>query len=271
MQTKKPSIAWTPAIFIVITHFLALLGIFTFSINALILCIALYLITGGLGITLCFHRLLTHRSFQVPKWFEYFLAVLGTLALQGGPITWVGIHRFHHLYSDTNEDPHSPKRGFWWSHMEWTLRKVGCTYSEQYKKLISDLTKDKVFIFLDDYPILWTILLGLFLYFWGGWAFVIWGIFVRLVLTWHCTWLVNSACHIWGYQTYITKDNSKNNWWVALLSFGEGWHHNHHKYPNSARHGLQWWELDMTYLTIKILKFLGIAKNLRSVKASTQQ
>ena len=265
-KSTKPPISWVSASFIIGIHLIALLGFFTFNWSALTLCIFLYWITGGLGITLGFHRLLTHRSFQVPKWLEYFLALCGTLALQSGPITWVATHRHHHKTSDTYLDPHSPTKGFWWSHMEWTLRDVWFMPKLEYSTLISDLSNDKFYQFLNKNVLLPSFILSTLLYLLGGWSFVIWGIFVRLVLTWHCTWLVNSAAHIWGYRTYDTDDNSKNNWWVALLTFGEGWHNNHHKFQSSARHGIKWWEFDLTYLTISFLGLFKIAKSIKIIK-----
>lgn len=262
-MSPKPPISWTPTIFIVGVHLLALLGFFTFTWKALLICLFLHWVTGGLGITLCFHRLLTHRSFQIPKWLEYILAVFGCLALQSGPITWVATHRFHHKTSDLMIDPHTPRRGFFWSHMEWTFRDVWFIPKTEYDKLISDLSGDKFYQFLNKNHLLETWILSFILYFLGGWSFVVWGIFVRLVLTWHCTWLVNSAAHVWGYRNYNTSDNSKNNWIVALLTFGEGWHNNHHAFQSSSRHGLKWWEFDITYLTVKFLEKIGLAKNLK--------
>lgn len=260
IKTKK-RILWPAALFIIGVHIVALAGFFTFSWQALALCIVLHWITGGLGITMTYHRLLTHRSFQVPKPIEYLLTIIASLACQGGPISWVGVHRLHHAKSDIPGDPHTPHDGFFWSHMGWVIHKNKAidTY-EAYSKFAPDLAKDPIHCFLDRSFIIWTILLAAGLYVWGGWSFVVWGIFVRLVLVYHSTWFVNSATHVWGYQTYKTEDDSTNLWWVALLSYGEGWHNNHHAFPTSARHGLNWWEFDSTYMAIKFLELLGIAK-----------
>ena len=230
----------------------------------MILCLALHWITGGLGITLGFHRLLTHRSFKVPKALEYLLAIIGSLACQGGPIKWVVAHRLHHAYSDQEEDPHTPLKSFFWAHMGWCLyQNKSIDDPREYPKFAPDLTQDRMMVFIDRVHILWTLIFAASLYLWGGWPFVVWGIFVRLVLVYHATWLVNSAAHVWGYQTYHSKDQSKNLWWVALMTFGEGWHNNHHAFQFSARHGLQWWEFDLTYLTIRILKLFGLAKDVK--------
>ena len=259
--TRKPTaFDWPVALFMVGVHLVALLGFFTFSWKALGVCLLLHWITGGLGITLCYHRLLTHRSFQTPKWMEYFLSILGSLACQGGPLTWVAVHRMHHAQSDQPLDPHSPRHGFFWAHMGWCLHAVtGVATSEEKTKLAPDLAKDPVHAWLDKVQLIWSAPLAWGLYALGGWPFVIWGIFVRLVTVYHTTWAVNSAAHVWGYKNYKSDDDSTNLWWVALATFGEGWHNNHHAFQFSARHGLKWWELDATYLTIQLLEKLGIA------------
>lgn len=259
---------WIAAIFIITAHLIALAGLFTFSWQALFLCLALHWVTGGLGITLGFHRLLTHRSFKVPRLVEYFFALCGSLACQGGPITWVTTHRVHHSYSDQDRDPHSPLVSFFWAHMGWCLKgNLACDDKKVQARVAPDLVQNPFYRFMENSYILWTILLGIGLYALGGWPFVTWGIFVRLVLVYHCTWFVNSATHVWGYQTYQSDDKSTNLWWVALLTYGEGWHNNHHAFQYSARHGLQWWEFDSTYLMIKFLEFMRLAK---AVKLPTQ-
>ena len=261
----KLPIDWPPAIFIAAMHILAIGALFTFSWKALILCVVLHWITGGVGITLAYHRLLTHRSFRVPKFLEYFLSIIACLACQGGPITWVAAHRLHHAYSDKPGDPHSPRQGgFLWAHMEWCMRGIkSCHTFEEKAKLAPDLTKDPVYRFLDNTHIIWTVLLAAGLYMWGGISFVLWGVCLRLVLVYHATWFVNSAAHIWGYKTYDSSDDSTNLWWVALMTYGEGWHNNHHAFQTSARHGLKWWEFDTTYLMIQCLKFLGLAQDIK--------
>lgn len=224
-------------------------------------------VTGGLGVTLGFHRLLTHRSLQVPKGIEYVLTVLGVLALQGGPIDWVATHRRHHTYSDRAGDPHGMDRGFWWAHVGWLfLPNPGRPTIEERRRLAADLAADPFYRFMEKTALLWQLALGMLLFALGGWSWVVWGIFVRLVVTYHITWFVNSASHWTGYRTFRTGDRSTNNWWVALLAWGEGWHNNHHAFPSSARHGMRWFELDLTWLTIRALQIVGIA---RSVKLPT--
>lgn len=232
-----------------------------FSWAAIGLTIFLHWVTGGLGITLGFHRLVTHRSFQTPKWLEYFLVFCGSLACQGGPIEWIGLHRHHHAYSDHEVDHHSSTRGFWWSHMGWMFYEVPA--KKELDRFTKDIAGDPVYQFLEKYFLPVQISLAAVLFALGGWSFVVWGIFVRLVLVYHCTWFVNSATHKFGYRTYDAGDRSTNCWWVALLTYGEGWHNNHHAYQYSARHGLRWWEIDMTWMTIKLLKALGLADKIK--------
>ena len=236
----------------------------TFSWAALGLAIALHWITGGLGITLGFHRLIAHRSFKTPKWLEYTLATLGSLTAEGSPIDWVGMHRIHHKFSDTSDDPHDSNKGFWWSHMGWLM--YAPPPQEQIRRFTGDLNGDPYYEFMQKFFLLPQFVLGVGLYLWGGWSFVVWGVFVRLVMVYHSTWLVNSATHKFGYRNFDSDDKSKNCWWVALMAYGEGWHNNHHAFPHSARHGLRWWEIDATWMAVKVLETLGLATQIRTAK-----
>lgn len=261
--SNRPPLAWSIIIYMATIHFVALFALFpsNFSWGAIGVAFILYWITAGWGITLGFHRLATHRSFDTPKLVEYFFIFCGALACQGGPIDWVGLHRIHHKYSDTEPDPHDSNRGFWWSHLGWML--IQNPANNDIPRYTKDIADDPFYQFCQKFFIPLQGVLGIILYLWGGWSFVIWGIFVRLVVVFHCTWFVNSATHKFGYKSHESNDNSKNCWWVALLTFGEGWHNNHHAFQYSARHGLQWWEFDTTWLTIKLLEILGLAKNLK--------
>jgi sn-1 stearoyl-lipid 9-desaturase len=256
---------WSVILYMIFLHIGALFAIFpsNFSWSAVILALFLHWVTGGLGITLGWHRLATHHSFQVPRWLEYFLVFCGTLACQGGVINWVGMHRIHHLHSDQKLDPHNSTVGFWWSHMDWMLHKAPA--DKDLPRFTKDIQNDLVYSFFDKYFIPIQIVFGLIVYILFGWPSVIWGIFVRIVVVFHCTWLTNSATHKFGYRSYETSDRSKNCWWVALLTYGEGWHNNHHAYPYSARHGMRWWEIDLTWLSIKLLKTLGLASKIKLV------
>ena len=258
---------WTNVSFITSVHFLALLGFVTFSWSALAVAAGLWWITGSLGIGLGFHRYLTHKGFRTHRWIERFLAICGTLAVQGGPITWVSDHRLHHAHSDRDLDPHNSKRGFWWAHMGWIFYRDPANKSEDGRRLAREIGNDPWMRFLDRRFIHLQVVLGLLLLLWGGWSFLIWGIFVRLVFGWHCTWLVNSAAHKFGYQSYESRDESRNCWWVALLAWGEGWHNNHHAHPSAARHGLARYEIDFNWWGIRFLQLLGLAKNIKLVSS----
>jgi fatty-acid desaturase len=261
--STKPQINWVNTLFFIGLHIGALFAFLpsNFSWKALGVALFLYWVSGGLGITLGFHRLVTHRSFQTPKWLEYFLVFCGTLACQGGPIEWVGTHRIHHLHSDTEKDPHDSNKGFLWSHIGWLI--YHSPAHEQIPRFTKDIAEDPVYQFLQKNFIFIQLALGVVLLLLGGWSFVVWGIFARIVWVYHCTWLVNSATHKFGYRTYESGDRSTNCWWVAILVFGEGWHNNHHAFQYSARHGLQWWEIDTTWMTIQFLQLLGLATNVK--------
>ena len=226
---------------------------------------ALYCVAGGLGINMGYHRLHTHRAFKTSRWFEYFLALCGTLTLQGGPIFWVATHRLHHQHSDQLEDPHSPRVSGFWAHFGWILH--GDTLhsdTDRMARYAPDLGKNPFYRRLTTYHWAPLTVLGLVLLAIGGWGLVNWAIFLRVVVGLHATWLVNSACHMWGGRRFDTRDDSRNLWWVALLTFGEGWHNNHHAYPTSARHGLAWYEFDPTWLLLKGLEGVGLVWDVRT-------
>jgi stearoyl-CoA desaturase (delta-9 desaturase) len=250
-------------------HLGAIAALFFFSWPVLAATIFLYWMTTGLGISMGYHRLHTHRSYKVPLGLEYFFAVCGTLTLEGGPISWVATHRIHHQNSDLPGDPHSPNEGGWWAHAGWLLTgESNHNNTRVMSKYAPDLAKDRFYVWLNNYHFIPTLVLAAVLLALGGLPLLLWGIFVRVVFGLHATWLVNSATHMWGGRRFATRDNSRNNWWVALMTFGEGWHNNHHAHPTSARHGLAWYEFDPSWILIKILKFLGIAKSVSVAKVT---
>jgi sn-2 palmitoyl-lipid 9-desaturase len=261
-RSPVPALDLTSLLFFVFFHGVALLSPGFFSWQALGITLFFHWFFGSVGICLGYHRLLTHRSFQVPKLLEYAIATIGALALQGGPIFWVAGHRQHHLHTeDVDLDPYSAKRGFWWSHMLWLIYPQNGFFDyDTYKKFAPDLAKDGYYRWLNKYFLLLQIPVGLLLYAVGGWSFVIYGVFLRAVLLWHSTWLINSASHMWGDRSFEVEDNSRNLWWAALLTYGEGWHNNHHAYPNVAKAGWKWWEIDPTWWVIQGLKSVGLAK-----------
>jgi len=241
----------------------ALLPIF-FSWQAVAVAAVIAYLTGALGVTLNYHRTLTHRSLRLLRPVEYVTALLGELAFQGSPIDWVATHRIHHANSDHDGDPHTVTRGVSWAHFLWLFRTNPAMPNEAEKaRTVPDLYNNRFYRALRVLNIPLQALLAVALFAWGGWSFVVWGVFARLVFTYHTTWFVNSAAHSAGYRTYKTGDRSTNSWWVALLSFGEGWHNNHHAFPYSARHGMAWWEIDVTWWTVQVLRALKLADKVR--------
>ncbi len=256
-------ISWGSVTFILGFHGLALLAPWFFSWSALALTIGLHWLIGSLGICLGYHRLLSHRSLKVPKGLERLLVTLGALALQGGPIFWVSGHRRHHAYTeDPDQDPHSSAQGFWWSHIVWLFFKRPTFFDyAQYKRYARDIDRDPYYRWLDRYFLIPQALLGIVLFIGGGWSFVIYGIFVRSVVLWHSTWLINSFTHLKGYRNFETDNESRNLWWAALITYGEGWHNNHHAQPRVAKAGIKRWEIDMTWWVIQVLEASGLAQN----------
>ncbi len=253
-----------------ILHAGALAALFVWNWKSVLVAVFLYWVAGSLGIGMGYHRLVTHRGFKTPKALEYFLILCGTLALQDGPIDWVATHRIHHAHTDLEGDPHSPRDGRWWSHMGWILR----GRAQQHETAVlaryaPDLMNDRFYVWLNHFYFVPSIGLGILLFVLGGWPMLLWGFFMRVTLGLQATWLVNSATHIWGTRRFSTHDDSTNNWWVALLTFGEGWHNNHHAHPSAARHGLAWYELDLNWWGIRTLELLGLAKSVKLARLIT--
>ena len=284
-------IDWPYASTVVVFHLIALLSFVPlfFSWTGVILCAVSGFLLGLLGINLCFHRLLTHRGLKCPKWFEHALAVLGVCCVQDTPMRWVAIHRRHHHHADAPPDPHSPLVNFFWGHVGWLLVKNRehdrLRLFDRYAK---DLMRDPFYVKLERnynyYKIVFASFLVVFVI--GvatevlmggtlmdavqfGLSLLVWGVFLRTVLVWHQTWAVNSISHLWGYRNYPTDEGSRNNVFVGILSNGEGWHNNHHAYPRAAKHGHRWWELDVTYLTIRLLAIVGLASTIVLPNART--
>jgi sn-1 stearoyl-lipid 9-desaturase len=269
INQQKSGINWNTTIFMVIFHVGALAALFMFDWRALAITFFLWWIGGGLGIGMGFHRLLTHRGYKTPKAVEYFLTFCGLLALEGGQINWVVTHRIHHAFTDREGDPHSPRDGSWWAHMGWILRGTGQQYDKEVlAKYAPDLMKDSVHVWMNRLYWVPLTVLGLSMFAVGGWPFLLWIVFFRVTFGLHATWLVNSATHMWGTRRFKTRDDSTNNWWVALLSFGEGWHNNHHAHPTAARHGLTWYEIDFNWYGIRMLQLLGLAKSIKLISVN---
>jgi stearoyl-CoA desaturase (delta-9 desaturase) len=261
---EKKKFNWTTTSFMVAFHLGALAALFMFSWTALITAAVIYCFAINVGIGMGYHRLLTHRGYKTPKWVEYCLTVCGTLAFEGGPIFWVATHRVHHQNSDRPGDPHTPHDGTWWAHAGWIMHGESLHQEiARQSRYAPDLAKDRFHVWLSKYHWVPMVTLGVVLLIVGGWPVVMWGVFLRTVVGLHATWLVNSATHLWGTRRFETRDDSRNNWWVALLTGGEGWHNNHHAHPVSARHGLKWYEFDPNFYGIWLLAKIGLAKNIK--------
>ena len=271
---------WGASIWLVALHIGALAFPWTFSWSGLAIVIFMHWLTGSIGICLGFHRLLTHTGMETPKWLSRSLAFIGSLAGEGGPLSWCANHRKHHAFSDQVGDPHSPNDGPWWAHMFWLgFTTDGGDSKAYFKKWVPDLLRDPVLSFLEMAFLPIHIVFGAMLTFAGyavggmplAMSWLVYGVCLRMVLVLHTTWFVNSASHIFGYRNYETRDMSRNLWWVAIIAYGEGWHNNHHAHPRLAQHGHRWWEFDMTYMAIRLLRVFGLAKNVVDLKSMEEK
>lgn len=264
-KTFAQPIVWLTTSVMAVFHLGAIAALFFFSWKALLLALLLWWVAGSLGIGMGYHRLLTHRGYKTPMWIEYFLTICGTLALEGGPIYWVATHRLHHQNTDKEGDPHSPRDGGFWAHMGWILTgKTMRSNAVELMPYVPELRKDRFHAWISRWHWVPITVLGIGIFALGGWRFLLWGIFLRTVIGLHSTWLVNSATHMWGRRRFATHDDSRNSLWVALLTFGEGWHNNHHAHPQSARHGLKWYEIDPNWYGIMVLRLLCLARDVKT-------
>jgi fatty-acid desaturase len=278
-EFQEGRINWITAIAMGLFHVGAIAALFFFSWTNLAVAMVMYFFAINVGIGMAYHRLLTHRGYRTPKWVEYFVTTCGTMALEGGPIFWVATHRVHHQNSDHEGDPHTPHDGTWWAHAGWILS-GRALHSETalLGRYAPDLTRDPVHVWLSKYHWLPLTIAGFLQValgaalaspghrIGGAIGMVLWGTFLRVTLGLHATWLVNSATHLWGKRRFETRDDSRNNWWVAILTGGEGWHNNHHAHPVSARHGLAWYEFDINYYGIWLLSKIGLAEKVQIAK-----
>ncbi len=252
---------------------LGCLGAFWTGVSPAALTVALILyLVRGFGVTAGYHRLLAHRSFHAARAVQFLLALAGSLATQGGPLWWVAHHRSHHRYTETDRDIHSPRtQGFWRSHMGWMLaaesfRENGANARDLYRvPELKFLQQHYVWIVLGQGAAIYALGEGLAVL--GvntsGLQMLVWAWFIATVALWHATFMVNSVCHLWGSRPFDAEDASTNNWLVALLALGEGWHNNHHKFAYSARHGLEWWQFDLTWVLLRAMEKLGLVSELR--------
>ena len=277
---REGRIAWNYAIAIVGIHVLALAAFvpWTFSWSGVILMLIGTHVFGS-GINIGYHRLLTHRSFKCPLWVERVFVFLAVCCMEDAPGTWVATHRLHHKDSDDQPDPHSPWVNFWWSHMGWLFydnREINSINA--FDRFARDILRDPFYMWMQRGQNWLFIYVGHALAFFGvgylvGWlaggtataglqlaiSWLVWAVIVRTMVVWHITWSVNSFSHLFGYRSFETREESRNNWFVAAIAAGEGWHNNHHEDPTAASNWNRWWEVDLSYVTIKVLETLGLA------------
>lgn len=228
----------------------------------LTLLLCMYILTA-LGVTIGFHRMLTHRSFRPHPAVKFILLVLGSMSLEGPALIWAATHVKHHAQADREGDPHSPIEGFFHAHVGWLFQDRMADPNVYCKNLV----KDPIVVFVSQTFFLWVVLSLLIPFALGGWTGLLWGGLVRIFLTHHVTWSVNSVCHTFGKREFETTDQSHNEWIVGLLAFGEGWHNNHHAFPRSAFHGLHWWQFDLSGYIIRALERIGLVHDVYRVPA----
>ncbi|MEQ1921208.1 MAG: fatty acid desaturase [Pyrinomonadaceae bacterium] len=267
-ETPRRGVNWKNVVMVTSFHLLAIPVLWTFSWQNLAALLIGNWIVGSLGVGLGWHRLLTHRGFKAPKWLEYTLSIFATMSMQDPPDKWIATHRMHHKFVDTDKDPHSARSGFWWPQIGWVVWGRAQDHDEAtMKKYVPDLLKDRGHVLISRFFYVPIIVSAFILFAIGGWTMVVWGVAARVVVGWHTTWFVNSLAHLYGKRPHDTGDLSTNNWFVAILTFGEGWHNNHHMSPTSARHGTEWYQFDMNWIAIRIFEKLGWAKNIRQFDA----
>jgi fatty-acid desaturase len=272
-QLRWNNVDWVVAGFLIFVHLGSLAAPFFFSWTGLAVCVALHWLTCSIGICLGYHRYLAHKSMKLKAPAEFVVLAAGCLSGEGSPLTWAATHRLHHQKSDQPGDPHSPiVVGPWWSHLLWLFPKRSTASSRTlFRRYVPELVDRPLMQFFEKTFALWLWGGGLVLMA-AGWmlgggtmaaSLVLWGMCVRMVVAYHSTWFVNSATHLWGYRNYDTRDHSRNLWWVAVLAYGEGWHNNHHAHPSVAPAGHKWWEMDITWWSIRALRAVGLAYDVK--------
>ena len=259
---KKTRYEFSPKVIpFVIMHVACIAVIFTgVSWSAVLLCAALYFVRM-FALTAGYHRYFSHRTYKTSRFFQFVLGLLGTLAVQKGPLWWAAHHRRHHKYTDQEGDVHSPVMdGFWWSHVGWI---VATKYDETDWDAIKDFARYPEMRWLNTWHLVPPVALAVLLFLLGGWQWLVWGFFVSTVILYHGTFSINSLAHMWGTKRYDSGDDSRNNLLLALLTGGEGWHNNHHHYMSTVKQGFFWWEIDTSYYVLRALSWVGIVWDLR--------
>ena len=269
-RLNRRNIDWPVLIWMTTMHVGAVAALFQFTWQAFGVAVFLHWMTLSIGICLGYHRFLSHKSMRLRSPAEFFVTLCGVLSGEGTPLAWAATHRLHHQQSDKEGDPHSPLDGPWWSHIMWLFVKHTPEESERiYRRYVPELMDRPILRMYERTYGLWLIGSGVVLFAigsWtgvGGWSMLLWGLCARMTYAYHSTWFVNSATHLWGYRNYDTRDESRNLWWVAIVSYGEGWHNNHHAHPSNARAGHKWYEIDPTFWIIKLLKATGLAYDVK--------
>ncbi len=261
---RKHDYEWLAMVPWILCHVAVLGAIWSgVTLEAVIVCAVLFAVRT-FGVTGVHHRYFSHRTYETSRWFQLVLAVIAQLSVQRGVLWWAAHHRAHHLYSDDERDLHSVRQdGFWHAHVMWIYDRT----SETDWKRIQDFAKYPELRWLNKYWLLLPVVLGVSVWALFGWSGLFIGFFLATCLNWHATYTINSLCHVWGKRRFDTKDDSKNNFWLALLTFGEGWHNNHHHYMNSCRQGFYWWEIDITYYILKAMSWVGLVWNIKEPPA----
>ena len=257
---RKHKYEWGGATAWIVVHLMPFFAIWSgVTWQAVVLCLGLFWFRIW-AVTAVHHRYFSHRTYETSRLFQFVLAWFAQMSTQRGILWWAAHHRAHHLYSDTERDLHSPKQdGFWHAHAGW----IFADNSDTDWKRIKDFAKYPELVWLNKYHLVPTIVTGVIVFLLFGWPGLFIGFFLSQVITWHSTYVINSLCHVWGWRRFDTKDTSRNNFWLALLTLGEGWHNNHHHYMNSCRQGFYWWEIDITYYVIRLLGAVGLVWNIK--------
>ena len=271
---NKTGLDWVSMTFLLVTPFIAIAGVTVWIVNGWAtgwhwLHFVLGFVVSGITVTAGYHRLFSHRSYETGWPLKLFYLLFGAANFQNSALRWASKHRYHHRFVDTDSDPYDINKGFFWAHMGWIMTGKAMHHDTQIlKRYTPDLSKDPFHVALTTWHWVPQVVVGLLLLAIGGVPYVLWGVFFRTTFGLHCTWAVNSATHLWGSRRFATRDDSTNNWWVAMLTWGEGWHNNHHAHPVSARHGLAWYEIDFNYAGIKALESLGLAWDVKVAKVN---
>ncbi|HIN77849.1 MAG TPA: acyl-CoA desaturase [Gemmatimonadetes bacterium] len=261
-HAPQDDIVYPTTIPFVLVHLACFGAIWTgVTVQALWVAVTLYFVRMW-AITAGYHRYFSHRSYKTNRVMQFFIAFLGQTSAQRGAIWWAAVHRHHHLHSDTPEDVHSPGLfGFWYSHFGWIFNPKN---REPNPETVRDLTQYRELVILNKTNYAPAFLLGFVVWLWGGWPMLVVGFFWSTVAVYHGTFAINSLAHVWGSQRYLTGDDSRNNFFLALITLGEGWHNNHHHYQSSTRQGFRWWEIDISYYILKVMSWFGLVWGLRT-------